>query len=140
MEPYDLVDLTDQEAEEIDEELEAFDRQFVGYELGKRIAIGIKVNGKLIAGLRGCTTRFHILYIETVYVDEAYRRRGFGAALLAETEKRAGDMGVNLIRLDTFDWQGYAFYKRCGYEEVGHYTEPHDGFSEYFFIKRLDKR
>lgn len=86
-EQYELVDLTDQEAGEVDDELEAFDRQFVGYELGKKIAIGIKVNGKLMAGLTGCTTRFHILYIETVYVDEACRRRGFGRALLAGAEK-----------------------------------------------------
>ncbi len=135
--PYALVELTQAEAEEIDERLEGFDRKHVGYELGRQIELGVKVGGKLVAGLLGCTTLFHILYVETVWVDEDCRRKGLGAALLREMEKRAGDMGVNLIRLDTFDWQGYEFYKACGYEEVGRYTEPQDGFSEYFFVKRL---
>jgi len=137
--PYELVDLTRDEAAEIDERLENFDWNHVGYELGRQIELGVKIGGKLVAGLLGYTTLFHILYVETVWVDEAYRRKGLGAALLAEMEKRAGDMGVNLIRLDTFDWQGYEFYKACGYEEVGRYTEPRDRFSEYFFVKRLQK-
>lgn len=136
---YELVELTRDEAAEIDERLEGFDRKHVGYELGRSVELGVKIGGRLVAGLLGCTTLFHILYVETVWVDEDCRRRGLGAALLREMEKRAGDMGVNLIRLDTFDWQGYEFYKSCGYEEVGRYTEPEDGFSEYFFVKRLKK-
>lgn len=134
---YTLVELSPAEAQEVDGRLEDFDREFVGYELDKKIELGVKIDGKLVAGLLGCTTLFHILYVETVWVDKDYRRQGLGAALLAELERRAADMGVNLIRLDTFDWQGYEFYKSCGYEEVGSYTEPRDGYSEYFFIKRL---
>ncbi len=135
--PYKLVELTAAEAAEIDGRLEDFDRDFVGYELGKKIELGIRIEGKLVAGLLGCTTLFHILYVETVWVDADCRRRGLGAALLAELERRAAAMGVNLIRLDTFDWQGYEFYKSCGYEEIGSYTDPRDGYSEYFFVKRL---
>ncbi len=134
---WELVELTDAEAADIDGRLEDFDRDFVGYELGRKIELGIRINGRLAAGLLGCTTLFHILYVETVWVDEPCRRKGLGAALLREVEKRAEAMGVNLIRLDTFDWQGYEFYKACGYEEVGRYTEPRDGYSEYFFVKRL---
>lgn len=137
--PYRVVDLTEEEAAEMDGRLETFDREFIGYELGKTLNLGIRRDGKLVAGLLGCTTLFHILYVETVFVDEAYRHQGLGAALLAELERRAPELGVNLIRLDTFDWQGYEFYKSCGYKEVGHYTEPNDGYSEYFFIKRLGR-
>lgn len=135
--PYELAELARDEAAEIDGRLEDFDRDFVGYELGREINLGVKIDGKLVAGLLGRTTLFHILYVETVWVDEPYRRRGLGAALLRELERRAGEMGVDLIRLDTFDWQGYEFYKACGYQEVGGYTNPQDGYSEYFFVKRL---
>ncbi len=134
---YELVELTGAGAAEIDGRREDFDRDFVGYELGGKIELGIRRSGKLVAGLLGYTTLFHILYVETVWVDKDCRRRGLGAALLRELERRAAHMGVNLIRLDTFDWQGYEFYKACGYEEAGRYTEPRDGYSEYFFIKRL---
>ena len=42
-----------------------------------------------------------------------------------------------MIRLDTFDWQGQDFYRALGYETVGQYENAEDGFSEYFFLKRL---
>lgn len=32
-------------------------------------------------------------------------------------------MGANLIRLDTFDWQGKEFYESIGYKKVGEYSE-----------------
>ena len=46
-------------------------------------------------------------------------------------------MGVNLIRLDTFSWQGKEFYEALGYEVVGSYENPTDGYAEFFFIKRI---
>jgi hypothetical protein len=54
-------------------------------------------------------------------------------------ENRAKEIGVNMIRLDSFNWQGYEFYKKIGYELIGKYENEIDGFSEYFFIKRLIK-
>ena len=42
-----------------------------------------------------------------------------------------------MIRLDTFDWQGKAFYEALGYEIIGQYENTADGFSEYFFLKWL---
>ena len=34
-----------------------------------------------------------------------------------------------------FNWQGREFYIKLGYEEVGQYSSPQDGFSELFFKK-----
>ena len=56
---------------------------------------------------------------------------------MREMEKRAKALGANMIRLDTFDWQGKEFYEALGYQQVGHYTNEEDGFSEYFFLKRI---
>ena len=57
--------------------------------------------------------------------------------LITEMEKRAKDMGVNTIRLDTFNWQGKDFYEALGYTCVGQYENAEDGYSEYFFLKRI---
>jgi ribosomal protein S18 acetylase RimI-like enzyme len=94
-------------------------------------------NGRLIAGLDACVTAFRILYVSTVFVDEEYRRKGVGEKLIREMEKRAAAMGVNTIRLDTFDWQGKEFYEALGYQSAGHYDNAEDGYSEYFFLKRI---
>ena len=137
MNEYQIISLSEAQAEQLEQKLAAFDEQHIHYRLDGAVEIGICDNGRLIAGLSAEMTVYKILYVSTVYVDEAYRRRGLGAALMREMEKRAGALGANLIRLDTFDWQGKAFYEALGYEIVGSYSSAEDGFSEYFFLKRL---
>lgn len=133
-----LIDLTEIQLDDIEERLDAFDQSFISYKLDGSIQIGIEEDGILIAGLDACITAFKILYVSTVFVDEAYRRKGYGKMLVEEMEKRARKMGVNTIRLDTFSWQGKEFYEALGYEAVGHYENKIDGYAEYFFVKRLD--
>ena len=132
-----IIDLNDEQVEDIEERLEAFDESYITYKMDGEIHIGIEDDGKLVAGLNAYITNFKILYVSTVFVDEEYRRKGLGARLMREMEKRAAAMGVNMIRLDTYDWQGKEFYETLGYECVGHYENKEDGFSEYFYLKRL---
>ena len=56
---------------------------------------------------------------------------------IEEMEKRAKALGANTIRLDTFNWQGRDFYEALGYRIVGSYDNNDDGYSEYFFLKRI---
>ena len=132
-----IIDLNEEQVEDINERLEDFDETYITYKMDGEIQIGIEDDGKLVAGLDACITNFKILYVSTVFVDEEYRRKGLGARLMREMEKRAAAMGVNMIRLDTYDWQGKEFYETLGYECVGHYENREDGFSEYFYLKRL---
>lgn len=132
-----LIDLNEEQVEDITERLDDFDESYITYKMDGEIQIGIEDNGKLVAGLDACVTNFKILYVSTVFVDEEYRRKGLGARLMREMEKRAAAMGVNMIRLDTYDWQGKEFYEALGYECVGSYENKEDGFSEYFYLKRL---
>ena len=132
-----IIDLNEEQVEDINERLEDFDETYITYKMDGEIQIGIEDDGKLVAGLDACITNFKILYVSTVFVDEGYRRKGLGARLMREMEKRAAAMGVNMIRLDTYDWQGKEFYEALGYECVGHYENKEDGFSEYFYLKRL---
>ena len=56
---------------------------------------------------------------------------------MAETEARAKELGADTVRVDTFDWQGKEFYEALGYRTVGSYENTEDGYSEYFFLKRI---
>ena len=132
-----IIDLTEEQAEEIETRLEAFDEEYITYKMNGFIRNGMEDNGRLIAGLDACVTAFRILYVSTVFVDEEYRRKGVGEKLIREMEKRAAAMGVNTIRLDTFNWQGKEFYEALGYQSAGHYDNAEDGYSEYFFLKRI---
>jgi len=132
-----LIVLTEEQAEYINEQLHAYDKEYIKYRLDGGVQIGIEINGDLVGGLNAYMTAFHILYVDTVFVSEIYRRQGIGRKLIYAMEQRAKELGANMIRLDTFDWQGYEFYKSLGYEEVGHYYNEEDNFHEYFFVKRI---
>ena len=134
-----VVELNEAQLESLEERLSAFDDQFITDKMEGSIQLGIEEDGKIVAGLDACVTAFRILYVSTVFVEEAYRGKGYGKRLMAEMENRARKMGVNLIRLDTFSWQGRGFYEALGYEVVGSYENPMDGYAEYFFIKRIEQ-
>lgn len=132
-----IIDLTENQMEYIEDRLSDFDDKHMTCKMDGSIQIGIEADGKLVAGLDACVTAFKILYVSTVFVDEDYRRKGYGTRLIQEMEKRAKEMGVNTIRLDTFSWQGKEFYEALHYEIVGSYENVTDGYAEYFFIKRI---
>lgn len=133
-----IVNLTNKQLGDIESRLEDYDKEYTKNDLEGAIRIGIKDdNGNIIAGLDAVITTFKILYVSTLFVDEKYRRKGIGTQLIKEMELRAKKLGVNTIRLDTFDWQGKDFYKAVGYELVGNYSNIEDGYAEYFFLKRI---
>ncbi|HEY7322329.1 MAG TPA: GNAT family N-acetyltransferase [Candidatus Binatia bacterium] len=56
------------------------------------------------------------LYIEDLYVDEAYRRRGYGRALLLYVARLAKERGCGRLEWSVLDWNQPAidFYKKLG--------------------------
>lgn len=132
-----IINMNEDQIEDIETRLNAFDDAHISRKMSGCIQIGMEENGRLIAGLDACITAFRILYVSTMFVDEEYRRKGIGSQLIREMEKRAAAMGVDTIRLDTFSWQGKEFYEAMGYTIVGHYDHAEDGYSEYFFWKRI---
>ena len=61
----------------------------------------------------------HDAFIDELYVDAAYRRRGFGREAVAFVEKKAREMGVNAIHLEVDRGNDPAFelYRRTGYAD-----------------------
>ena len=133
-----IVNLTNKQLGDIESRLEDYDKEYTKNDLEGAIRNGIKDdNGNIIAGLDAVIMTIKILYVSTLFVDEKYRRKGIGTHVIKEMEIRAKKLGVNTIRLDTFDWQGKDFYKAVGYELVGNYSNIEDGYAEYFFLKRI---
>lgn len=127
-----IIDLNKEQVEDIEERLDRYDEKHITYSLDGRISIGIEADGNLVAGLDACMTAFKILYVSTVFVDEKYRRHGYGRELIIEMEKRAKQLGANTIRLDTFGYQGKEFYLALDYEQVGFYQNEQDNYEEFF--------
>jgi predicted N-acetyltransferase YhbS len=133
----EIIELDDKQCLDIENRLSNYDEDYIGYQLSGNVSIGLVSGGRLIAGADGCMTAFKVFYLSTLYVDENQRGKGLGRLLMQTMEEKAKALGANMIRLDTFDWQGSPFYSKLGYEQVGSYENELDGFSEYFFLKRI---
>ncbi len=121
----------------ISERLEEYDNKYIENTYEGSINLGYYIDEKLVAGVIADITTFNILYVSELFVDEEFRRKGIAKTLMLELEKRAKYMNVNMIRLDTFDYQGKDFYLAIGYKLAGSYTNDIDGYSEYFFYKSI---
>jgi len=75
----------------------------------------------------------HDAFIDELYVDAAYRRRGHGRKAVTFIEEKAREMGVNAIHLEVDRGNDAAFelYRRAGYED-------HDRFLMTKWLKRED--
>jgi GNAT superfamily N-acetyltransferase len=64
------------------------------------------------------------LYIEDLYVDEAYRRRGYGRALLLYVARLAKERGCGRLEWSVLDWNQPAidFYKKLGASPMSDWT------------------
>jgi ribosomal protein S18 acetylase RimI-like enzyme len=73
----------------------------------------------------------HDAFIDELYIDAAYRRRGFGREAVAYLEEKAREMGVNAVHLEVDRGNDPAFelYRRAGYED-------HDRFLMTKWLKR----
>ena len=56
--------------------------------------------------------------LQQLWVDEAHRRRGIGAALVRAFERQAATHGCRHFYLETFSFQAPKFYEALGYRRA----------------------
>jgi GNAT superfamily N-acetyltransferase len=93
--------------------------------------------GNIIAGIKADIYHWGILYIEALFVEEQYRRKGLGSALLNKVETNARKVGATLVHTDTFDFQSKDFYLKHGYEIFGILEDCPKGHKRYYLKKNL---
>jgi len=93
--------------------------------------------GEQVVGFLVCYPRNGHLHVENLAVLPAAQGRGVGARLLAHSEMRAREHGLNAIALYTNVTMSKAlsFYPACGFAEIDRRHE--DGFDRVYFRKAL---
>jgi len=92
--------------------------------------------GKAIGGLYGYFV-WSWLEINIVAIEEPFRKKGVGKALIQKAEEVAIQKEVFKIRLNTFEFQAPKFYERLGYKVVAIEEGFPEGYSTYHFHKIL---
>ena len=93
--------------------------------------------GEVIGGILAYSVFWHIFYIDTLWINDKYRNRGYGSILLKAAEDAARSQGCHIAHLDTFDFQGPDFYMKNGYKVFGILEDSPKGHKEYFLTKKL---
>ncbi|MBQ6787319.1 MAG: GNAT family N-acetyltransferase [Lachnospiraceae bacterium] len=94
-------------------------------------------NDNIIAGCLAKMYCWNVIYIDSLWVDEKYRKCGLGTRLLNEIEKVALEENCSLIYLDTFDFQAKDFYTKQGYEVFGVLEDCPVNHCRYYLKKKL---
>ena len=117
------------------EAIDAFNARTVPQEV-QRFALLLHEGERLAAGLIGVLA-WQWLFVAALWVDDAWRGRRVGTALLARAEAHAAAAGCHSAWLDTF--QARDFYAALGYREFGALEDYPPGQTRYFMRKRLDQ-
>ena len=105
----------------------------------KQIAFIVENNQEIVGGIVAYSVIWKILYIDTLWVKNTYRRQGIATALLNNVLESAKNYGCSIVHLSTFDFQGLDFYLSQGFEVFGILNYSPDGHKEYFLSKRIEK-
>lgn len=70
--------------------------------------------GNILGGATGASL-FGSLHVDTLFLVELIRNRGFGSKLMLETEKLGRERGCTFATVNTMDWQALGFYQKLGY-------------------------
>jgi len=104
----------------------------------KKVSIVVNdENNKLVAALIAYTVYVEI-YVDDIWVDPLYRKKGLGRKLLNELENKYKGTEYQNINLVTSEFQAPGFYKKCGFEvEFVRENQNDPKFTKTFFIKYL---
>lgn len=135
-----VVELSAEDARIVDDMLVQYNSSVVPFTQSEpflRMQYGIYDGGRLIAGIKATLYCWSILYTDVLWVEEQHRNRGLGTKLIRNLEAEAKRKGCTLSHLDTFDFQGKAFYEKMGYELFGVLNDCPPGHQRYFLKKAL---
>ena len=93
-------------------------------------------DGDIIAGLYGWTWG-RCCEVKTLWVHENWRSKGLGTRLMSAAEAEARRRDATQIVLSTHDFQAPEFYKRLGFEAVGHVDNYSVGYQSIYLRKPL---
>jgi GNAT superfamily N-acetyltransferase len=121
----------------VDDGLHAYNLQAADVAVVKPAACFVRDGaGRVVGGVRARTWGT-ACEVQQLWVDEAWRRRGIGLALMQRIEALVRTRGVRTMYLDTFSWQAPRLYRRAGFVVAYEVTGFPDGATKFLLIKEL---
>lgn len=121
----------------LDERLYEYNAKTIQKKDGKLFSFIVKEDtAKMVAGIAGWMWA-NACEITLLWVDEQYRKKGFGKALLRKAEEEAANAGCNVILIRSYAFQAPFFYEKQGYKVEHIIDDFPEGNKYYTLIKRM---
>jgi len=102
----------------------------------RRFAISLRNKGTIVGGIVG-EVWMTVLFIQLFWIEERFRGKGYGTALIEKIEEEARRFGAVRSYLDTLSVQAPDFYRARGYEAFGTIDGYPRGVTRHWFTKAL---
>lgn len=137
-EPFSILETLDpHDIQFLDDRIYEYNVSRTGIADGRLLAIILRDRDRnIIAGLYGWTWG-RCCEVKILWVHEQWRGQGLGTRLMAAAEAEARGRGAAQIVLSTHAFQAPDFYRRLGFEPVGHIDDYPEGYRSIFLRKRL---
>lgn len=115
----------------------AHNRSQIGRRKWKNIAITVRNDaGEIVGGVTG-EAWADWLFVQLLWLDEAYRGQDFASRAMDALEDEARAFGAKHAYVDTFSFQARPFYEKRGYRVFGTLENYPDTHSRYWLTKAL---
>jgi GNAT superfamily N-acetyltransferase len=113
-----------------------YNAEKMGRQKYRRFALSLRDDGEIVGGIVG-EVWMTVLFIQWFWIDERFRGKGHGAALIGAIEEQARRFGAVRSYLDTMSVQAPGFYQACGYEAFGTIDGYPGDVTRHWFSKLL---
>ena len=137
LEPRD--DLSPMEIDAVEDRLYEHNSAATGRHDGRGLGFVIRDgDGNTIAVANGYTWA-GVSEIRQMWVDKAYRGRGYGRALVEAMVAEAKRRGALRVWVASYDFQAPAMYERIGFKRITAFDGWPEGHVNVILCKRFDK-
>jgi GNAT superfamily N-acetyltransferase len=133
-------DLTPNEIDAIEDRLYDHNRRVTGRHYGQGLGFVIHNQTGQMIGVAAGFTWSGASELKQMWVDEAYRGRGFARALLNAFIAEASRRGVRRIWVASYDFQAPGFYESAGFTRMAEFHGWPDGHTNVVLCKTLSNR
>jgi ribosomal protein S18 acetylase RimI-like enzyme len=130
-------DLTPDEVDAIEDRLYEHNRHATRRHDGQGLGFVIRDDGGRTIGAAAGYTWAGISELKQIWVDKAYRRRGYARALLDAFVEEARGRGVCRIWVASYDFQAPGMYEKAGFKRMAEFEGWPEGHVNVVLCKLL---
>ena len=130
-------DLSPIEIDAIEDRLYDYNRQATGRSDGRGLGFVIRDEAGRLIGVAAGYSWAGTSELKQMWIDAAYRGRGYARALLDAFVAEAGSRGVQRIWVASYDFQAPGLYEKAGFERMAEFAGWPEGHSNIVLCKAL---